>query len=134
MTMAALSGPERRRRWTSDQKYQIVLDSLAAGASVASVARDHGVHPTLIYAWRRLLRMGRLPASSEDGVDFVPVTIAPARRAVPVSMVPRDTAGSAIADARLEVVLRNGRMLRVPEGVAPSRAGALADALEGIGQ
>jgi hypothetical protein len=33
-----------------------------------------------------------------------------------------------------EVVLRNGRMLRVPEGVAPSRAGALADALEGIGQ
>ena len=52
-----------------------------------------------------------------DGVDFVPVTIAPARRAVPVSMVRRDTAGSAIAEARVEVVLRNGRTLRVPEGV-----------------
>jgi transposase len=110
------------------------LDSLAAGASVASVGRDHGVHPTLIYAWRRLARMGRLPGPSEDGVDFVPVTIAPARRAVAVSMVPRDTAGSAIADTRLEVVLRNGRTLRVPDGVAPSRVGALADALEGVGE
>jgi transposase len=132
MATTALSGT--RRRWTSEQKYQIVLDSLAAGASVASVARYHDVNPNLIYAWRRLARMGRLHAPSEDGVDFVPVTVAAARRAVPVSMVPRDSAGSAIADARLEVVLRNGRTLRVPEGVEPSRAGALADALEGIGQ
>jgi transposase len=132
MATTGLSGA--RRRWTSEQKYQVVLDSLAAGASVASVARDHGVHPTLIYAWRRLARMGRLPAPSEDGVDFVPVTIAPTRRAVPVSMVPRGPAGNAIADTRLEVVLRNGRMLRVPEGVAPLRAGALADALEGVGE
>jgi transposase len=132
--MATIELSGARRRWTSEQKYQIVLDSRAAGASVASVARHHDVNPNLIYAWRRLARMGRLPAPSENGVDFVPVTIAPARRAVPVSMVQRDTADSAIAEARVEVVLRNGRTLRVPEGVAPSRAGALADALEGIGQ
>jgi len=132
MATTGLSGA--RRRWTSEQKYQVVLDSLAAGASVASVARDHGVHPTLIYAWRRLARMGKLPARSEDGVDFVPVTIVPARGAVPKSMVPRDTSASTIADARLEVVLRNGRVLRVPEGVAPSRVGSLADTLEGGGE
>src|SRR5215211_1677252 len=131
MTTAVLSSPERRR-WTSEQKHQIVLDSLATGASVASVARHHDVNPNLIYAWRRRARMGGLPGRSEDGVDFVPVTIAPARRAV--SVVACDTADGAIADARLEVVLRNGRMLRVPEGVTPSRACALADALEGIGQ
>ena len=133
MTTAVLSSPERRR-WTSEQKHQIVLDSLAAGASVASVARQHDVNPNLIYAWRRQARMGGLPGRSEDGVDFVPVTIAPAGRAMPVSMVQRDSAVSDPADTRLEVVLRNGRMLRVPEGVTPSRAGALADALEGIGQ
>lgn len=126
MATTGLSGA--RRRWTSEQKYQIVLDSLAAGASVASVARHHDVNPNLIYAWRRLARRERLPARSEKGVDFVPVTIAPACRAAPIS------AGNAIADTRLEVVLRNGRMLRVPEGVTPSHVGALADALEGIGQ
>jgi transposase-like protein len=98
------------------------------------VARHHGVNPNLIYAWRRSARMGRLPAPCEDGVDFVPIRIAPARSAVPVSVVPRDTAGGTIADTRLEVVLRNGRMLRVPEGVAPSRVGCLADALEGVGE
>jgi hypothetical protein len=31
----------------------------------------------------------------------------------------------------VEVVLRNGRLLRLPEGVAPARAAALADALDG---
>ena len=34
----------------------------------------------------------------------------------------------------IEVVLRNGRVLRVPEGVAPARAVVLADALEGYGR
>jgi hypothetical protein len=31
----------------------------------------------------------------------------------------------------IEIVLRNGRVLRVSDGVAPARAAALADALEG---
>ena len=30
----------------------------------------------------------------------------------------------------IEVVLRNGRVLRLPAGVSPARAGALADLLE----
>jgi hypothetical protein len=30
----------------------------------------------------------------------------------------------------IEVVLRNGRLLRLPEGVAPARAAMVADALE----
>lgn len=38
--------------------------------------------------------------------------------------------GSAV----IEVVLRNGRVLRLPDDVAPARVIALADALEGIGR
>ena len=38
------------------------------------------------------------------------------------------------APAVIEVVLRNGRLLRVPESVAPARAVTLADALEGFGR
>jgi len=38
------------------------------------------------------------------------------------------------SEPAIEVVLRNGRLLRVPDGVAPTRAVALADALEGIGR
>jgi transposase len=124
MATKVLSGA--RRRWTPEQKARIVTDSLAAGANVTSVARQHDVNPNLIYAWRRLVRKGALRGEPRNGVDFVPVTIAPVKSAVPLSM------GSVVADTRLEVVLRNGRMLRVPEGVAPSCVGALADALEGV--
>ena len=127
MTTAAPAGLERRR-WTPEQKYRIVMDSLVAGTNVACVARNHDVNPNLIYAWRRLARKGVQRVEPRNDVKFVPVTIAPAGRVVPVSV------GSAIADSRLEVVLRNGRLLRVPEGVAPSHVGALADALEGVEQ
>ena len=39
---------------------------------------------------------------------------------------------AAVGDAPpiIELVLRNGRVLRLPEGVAPARAAALAEALE----
>ena len=63
MTTTILSGPERRRRWTSEQKLQIVRESLAAGANVAAVARRHDVHPNLIYGWRRQMRNGVSSAS-----------------------------------------------------------------------
>jgi hypothetical protein len=32
----------------------------------------------------------------------------------------------------IDLVLRNGRILRLPESVPPGRAAALADALEGL--
>src|SRR5258705_2734928 len=119
MTTTILSGPERRRRWTSEQKLQIVGESLAAGAKVAAVARRHDVHPNLIYGWRRQMRNGVLSASPAGGVQFVPVTVA--------------AAPGFGSEPAIEVVLRNGRVLRVSDGVAPTRAAALAEALEGIG-
>ena len=128
MTTTILSGPERRRCWTSEQKLRIVGESLAAGANVAAVARRHDVHPNLIYGWRRQMRNGVLSASPADGVQFVPVTVAAARNAS------RAAAAGFGSEPAIEVVLRNGRMLRVPDGVAPTRAAALADALEGIGR
>jgi transposase len=129
MTTTILSGPERRRRRTSEQKLQIVRESLAAGAKVAAVARRHDVHPNLIYGWRRQMRNGVLSASPAGGVQFVPVTVAAAAGNASTAAAPG--LGS---EPAIEVVLRNGRVLRVSDGVAPTRAAALADALEGIGR
>ena len=128
MTTTVLSGPERRRRWTTEQKLGIVGESLAAGATVAVVARRHDVHPNLIYTWRWQMRSGRLSAAAHTGVQFVPVTVTPVR-AVSAASVRAREAGSAI-----EVVLCNGRVLRVPDGALPERVVALADALERIGR
>jgi transposase len=117
-----LTGPERRRRWTSAEKLRMIEESLAPGARVSEVARRHDIHPNLLHLWRRQARAGVL--SRADGCRFAPVAIA----SVDGAVVPSRTAKG---EPVIEVVLRNGRVLRLPEGVAPTRAVGLADALEG---
>ena len=53
MTGEVLSGPERRRRWNSEQKAAIVSETAQPGASVAEIARRHGISRSLLYSWRR---------------------------------------------------------------------------------
>jgi len=67
-----LSGPERRRRWTFEQKARIVAESLAPDAVASEVARRHDVHPNQLYGWRREVRENA-PARL---AEFVPVTVA----------------------------------------------------------
>jgi transposase len=40
-----ITGPERRRRWTDEQKQAIVAETLEPGAVVAEVARRAEVGP-----------------------------------------------------------------------------------------
>jgi transposase len=119
-----LSGRERRRRWSAAEKVRIVEESLAPEVSVAEIARRHDVHPNLLHLWRRQARTGALPVAADDACRFVPIAIATDNGAAAV------TAGGAGLALVIEVLLRNGRVLRLPEGVAPARAVALADALE----
>jgi len=51
-----LSGPERRRRWSVEQKRAIVAEAFAPGASVCEVARRRDVVAGQIYRWRRDVR------------------------------------------------------------------------------
>jgi len=46
----------RRRRWSSAEKEQLVAASLELGASVSTVGREAGIHPSQLYGWRRQLR------------------------------------------------------------------------------
>ena len=50
----------KRRRWSDAERRQIVEETLAAGASVARVARSHGVNANQVFSWRRLYRRGLL--------------------------------------------------------------------------
>jgi transposase len=132
MTVTVLSGPERRRRWTTAEKVRIVNESLAPGVMVSEVARQHDIHPHQLHRWRQLARRGLLaPApdastTSASGSCFVPVAVMPDSK--------RSARREDVGEAALlvELVLRNGRVLRLPQSVAPARAAALADALEGL--
>ena len=99
-------GVERRRRWSDQDKLAIVQSVGVCGATATQVAQRHDLRRQQIYAWRSdLKRRGLL--SQDAGALFLPVEfsqVVPGR----AEASPRD-AGS----ARIEVVLRNGRSLRV---------------------
>ena len=64
-----LSTCGKRRRWTAEQKRQIVAEGMEPDVSAAMVARKHGISTGQFYAWRQqLLLRGALDA----GADAVP--------------------------------------------------------------
>jgi len=54
-----------RKRWTAAQKAQLVELTYLPGNSVSSVAREHGVSPSLLFKWRSLNRAGGLISIAE---------------------------------------------------------------------
>jgi transposase len=80
-TVTVMSGPERRRRWTTAEKLRIVEESRAPGASVVEIARRHDVDRNLITLWRRQARTGVLACGPEPKHEgrFAAVSIAPDR-------------------------------------------------------
>jgi transposase len=124
--VAVLSGPERRRRWTTTEKLRIVEESLAPSASVIEVARRHDVHPNLLTVWRRQARTGTFgPAPAlrqEDEVQFAPVSVAPEQ--------PTWTAGVGTGGT-IEVAFANGVQLRITGAIDPATLTATVVALSG---
>ena len=79
MRAEILVGQERRRRWSADDKLQIVREAFAPGARVALVAGRRDVSRSQIYQWRAALREGRLSELGSGVVGFVPVEMPMAR-------------------------------------------------------
>src|SRR3954452_17549160 len=69
-----ITGPERRRRWSEDQKREIVAAGFAPVAVVREVARRAEVSPGQIYRWRQELRaaasgFAQVLIASSEGPD-----------------------------------------------------------------
>jgi transposase len=126
-----ISGRERRRAWTTEQKLQIVAESLEAGASPIAVARRHGIGSGLLYTWRQQLVRGELgavvpqPTSGFARVEIVPTSAGPempaASREPEGGIAPPD-GGTCLAilgqsDGRIEIVLASGVVVRVGAAV-----------------
>ena len=54
--ITVMTGPERRRRWSEEERIEILAEAFAPGACVADVSRRRDVSTSLIYSWRRKLR------------------------------------------------------------------------------
>jgi transposase len=63
------------RRWrTVSEKRRIAEQTLEPGASVALVARAHGVNANQVFKWRRALKRGELSEPAAASTALLPVT------------------------------------------------------------
>jgi transposase len=61
-----ITGVARRRRFSTELKLALVAESMQPGMSVSYVARRHGLSPSLVFRWRRLMSEGGKEAVRAD--------------------------------------------------------------------
>jgi transposase len=105
-----ITGPERRRAWSEEQKRAIVAAAFAPGAIVAEVARRAEVCAGQIYRWRQQLR-------DADG-GFAAVVLAPAEEGVAPPGVPA-----------IEIEFAGVARVRIPAAMPPDLVAAVLRAL-----
>lgn len=129
--------PSRRMR-TNEEKRRIVEEALLPGASVAAVARRHGVNANLLFGWRRLHKQGLLQRSREPAVPLLPVqvttpTVVTDRRSSGVTRPSSRMGGKPLTAPRssghIEIELPSGARVRVHGRVEPR---ALAEVLTAL--
>jgi transposase len=130
MRVEVLSGVERRRRWSHDDKMRIVEETLVPGAKVTEVARRNGVAASVVFTWRRQAR-----TVEKVGACFAPVQIAATETGEQaVKVVPEDgSLARSVAVARLgliEIDLGNRRRIRVDAQVDADALARVLDVLE----
>jgi transposase len=66
---SVITGPERRRSWSDEQKLELLAEAFGPGGSVADVARRADICTRLLYRWRQLMRAAPTPTG------FVPTIL-----------------------------------------------------------
>lgn len=102
-----LSGPERRRRWNTEEKLRILAQSVAPGSSPSLTCRMHGISSGQLYTWRKQFREGEL-------TGFVPVAVTPdPPQLLALDPVVASPASEPTIPGMIEVELPTGVKLRV---------------------
>ncbi len=96
--------PVKRQHRSPELKLQIVQESLAPGASVARVARAHGVNANQVFAWRRRYQQGLLTPANRGRPGLLAVRIAEA------GARPREAQSQRALTGMIQVELPKGKL------------------------
>jgi len=115
-----ITGRERRRRWSVQDKLRIVGELAEPGARACDVAARHCVCESLVFTWRRQFREGVLV--EPQAPSFLPVRMLEAPSSMPDLLQPV-ASGPAAAATRpqrglIEIELGGGRQVRVGSDVS----------------
>ena len=107
----------RRRRWTPEAKLRIVEESYAGPRLASATARRHGISGSLLFAWRKAFREGRL--TDQESPGFAPAVI-----------LAEETPSSSPPRSRIELVTRTGYRVMVEGAVDAHALARVLDVLE----
>lgn len=127
--MEILTGVERRRDWSDEEKLSILQEAADPDARIADVARRHDIKPQQIYAWRRKLAVER----AEPVVTFLPVALIGTEtsdEAERPASVDKPAAKRSARPMRIEIGCTGGRVLKVEANIAADVLKALIRSVE----
>ena len=128
MTMVrgeVIMGLERRRRWSREEKEQLVAASFEPGVTVSAIARSAGMHASQLFRWRKEL----CTPSDVGGPHFLPVEIGPTEVSVtPQAQVPVRRAGRPRKSSLIEIEI-GGCRVRIDPDVDPHALRRVLDVL-----
>jgi transposase len=123
---------ERRRRWTPEQKREIVAESYGPDLTPTEVARKHGISSGQLYTWRHEVLGVRRAVLARAAPQFAKVEIAevtaPPAAPAAASGAPRTPAPPCPA-GRIEIVLPGEIIVRVDAEVDGAALRRVLDAL-----
>jgi len=105
--VSSRKGSLKRQHRSPELKRQIVEETLVPGASVARVARAHGVNANQVFAWRRQYRQGLRKAERHALPGLLAVRLAGAEGGGEDPRTPRPPGGwlqVELAKGRLQVI------------------------------
>lgn len=127
--MEILTGVERRRDWSDEEKLSILQEAAEPDTRIADVARRHDIKPQQIYTWRRKFAA----AQSEPVVSFLPVGLIATEasdEAERPAAADKPAAKRSARPMRIEIGCKGGRVLKVEANIAPDVLKALIRSVE----
>jgi transposase len=116
--MEIITGVERRRRWSAEEKLRIVAETEQPGSGIAEIARRYEISRGLLWNWRSQVRRGVLRP------DVLPVFL-------PVQTIREPANGNGVGhvepsstrsteqagDGKIEITLPDGTSIKVGHDV-----------------
>jgi transposase len=117
--------PQRQRRSIAEKR-RIVEETLVPGASVARVARAHGINANQVFGWRRLYLAGRLGAQ-KPGMKLLPVRVSD-RESAPVVVEHRSAEVGTASPSTIHIEFRQAQV-RIEGNADPALLRVLLECL-----